>query len=139
MARTVEIELDDFARTLESMVSDYTSSIEEHLPEAIDDACKASIKSVREQAGLFEQQRLEPRYARSMTRKVSKEGAHEWGGEVGSKRYPGLVHLLEKGHATMNGGRTSSPAEGHFSRAFDEGSETYDESVMRILEREAGA
>jgi len=97
------------------------------------------------------------------TRKAAKElrsgvygngGVHEWSpeymggfashvepgvvatGEVGNKAKPGLVHLLEKGHATLTGRRTR--AYPHMAPAFESMQadfiDEYEKAVGKVLE-----
>lgn len=73
-------------------------------------------------------------YAKGFRKKVKGKGAAV-SCEVGNARLPGLVHLLEKGHATIGGGRVDGRS--HVSDAaevaFEELGSGIDELVGRVL------
>ena len=52
-------------------------------------------------------------------------------GEVGNKNKPGLVHLLEKGHLTLTGRKTT--AYPHMAPAFDAMSEEFVEEYKKAI------
>ena len=89
--------------------------------------------------------------AKTVSKHASKGGRHAWSGEyvggfsshvthgattvgeIGNKAKPGLVHLLEKGHATLTGRRTG--AFPHMAPAFTEISADFVERAEREIGR----
>ena len=70
-------------------------------------------------------------YQRSITHHMLSKGrATE--GEIGSKKMPGLAHLLEKGHAAIGGGMV--PAYVHIAPASEEAFRDFDELVDEAVE-----
>lgn len=118
MQHDITCDLDRFGAALESLLAD--------IPEACGDALEKSVRhSVRKTASQLRGE---------LTAGI---GIHDWSdeyrsgfssrvegdkvstvGTVGNKNKPGLVHLLEKGHATLTGRRTR--AFPHMEPAFQE-------------------
>ena len=66
-------------------------------------------------------------YVASIAVTFGKSG-DEYTAEVGSKTLPGLPHLIEKGHATLGGGRTR--AYPHIAPAFEVAAKKTYETVL---------
>ncbi|MBR3384148.1 MAG: hypothetical protein IKG69_02905 [Atopobiaceae bacterium] len=129
--RYAECGIDDFAASLASLIGD--------VPDACGDGCEKAVRqSIRKTAkGL-------------RSGEYGKSGRHEWSdeymggfssamvkggltpaGEVGNKAKPGLVHLIEKGHATLTGRRTA--AFPHMAPAFDDMADEFVELAAKYV------
>ena len=75
------------------------------------------------------------KYARGFRRKV-KGARTEVSVEIGNAKYPGLVHLLEKGHATLGGGHV--PGRPHVSEAAKIAMEQFGDEVDELVDRVLG-
>lgn len=72
------------------------------------------------------------RYAPNFTYKIVKHSDGSVSGEIGNKKYPGLVHLLEKGHKT-NGG-FDVPAYPHMADGAEDAFKKMEKLVDRVVE-----
>lgn len=127
--RSVSCTPDDFAVEINRMLAQVADGIDEGMEPVVRGACKVAVKKASRGAP-----ELTGKYRRGFSYKL-KGAAHEVSGEVGNRLKPGLVHLLEKGHATIGGGRVKAyphvaPAA---EDAFDELERGIDELVGRVL------
>ena len=134
--RFAECGIDDFAASLASLIGD--------IPDACGDGCQKAVRqSIRKTAkglrsgeyGSSGRHDWSGEYMGGFSSAVVKGGLTP-AGEVGNKAKPGLVHLLEKGHATLNGRRTNAyphmaPAFEDMSRDFVERMDKYVDSALR--------
>lgn len=125
---------DRFAAALEDMLDDYYKGCDNAVEEAVDKTTKQAKKYVKKYAKSagFKIKKTGQRYISGFSSKVKKEGA-ETTGEVGNSKIPGLVHLLEKGHAKVGGGRTR--AFPHMSPAFDDAKDEFMDNVKKGLNK----
>ena len=121
--------LDGFAMAITSIVEPLPELCQEKVNKATVQATRKGAKTVQSYA--------------------SKGGVHEWSGEyvtgfkshitggvvtegeIGNANKPGLVHLLEKGHVTLNGRRTRSFP--HMAPAFNEIQDDFIEKVENAV------
>lgn len=108
------VDIDRFAKALGDILGEVGDGIESRLPAAADGAGKVGRKEVRRNAASSFDGK--GRYAKSWGYKAGRRGKESFV-EVGSTM-PGLPHLLEKGHATIGGGRVEGRA--HIAPAADE-------------------
>jgi len=133
MGRNVTCDLDRFAAGFDELIGD--------LPEACGDALEDSVrKSVRQAAKSLRGELTDgigkndwsDEYRQGFTSHVDRSGPTVVG-EVGNKNKPGLVHLLEKGHATLTGRRTQ--AYPHMEPAFEEMSSDFIDRAGKAVGR----
>lgn len=75
------------------------------------------------------------KYAAGFRRKVKGDGTGV-SVEIGNAKYPGLVHLLEKGHATLGGGRADGRP--HVSKAAEVAMQQFGDDVDELVDRVLG-
>ena len=121
------VDSDRFAYGFDRLLEDIGPGIEDALEPAVRKGCQVARKTARAKAP-----KKTGRYAKSLSYKV-KRGGMKSSGEVGSKELPGLVHLLEKGHAKVGGG--SVAGRPHMVDGFDAGVPAFQEELMRGVER----
>lgn len=75
------------------------------------------------------------KYARSIKHQMLKQGGSVAEGEVGSASMPGLAHLLEKGHASIGGGKVRAHVhiEPASKEAFTDFEKLLDEAIEEAL------
>ena len=125
--RSVETTADRFAVKLNEMLADIADGIEGGLEPVVRDACKVGRKEARANAPV-----MTGKYKRGFTYKVKGSGSKVTG-EVGNRLKPGLVHLLEKGHATIGGGRVK--AYPHVAPAADEAFSVLEDGIDELVGR----
>lgn len=126
------IEPDAFAGEVSGILAEVMSRVEGGSEKVVREACKTSRKRARAYAKAVLRARKEPKYEAGFTYKVSP-GLRGAVGEVGNKDYPGLVHLLEKGHARTGGGRIAGRP--HMDPAYKDGAEVLQREAERLVER----
>ena len=129
--REISVEADRFGYGLDKLLEDIGPGIEESLKPAVRKGCQVSRKVAKANAP-----KKTGRYAASLTYTVRGGGMDVWG-EVGSKKLPGLVHLLEKGHAKIGGGRTR--AFPHMAPGYDEGAPAFEKELLEGVDRVLGS
>ena len=131
MPREIPCDIDRFAASLMELLGD--------VPDACADGCEKAVRrSVRETAkklrggefGSSGRHEWSEEYMQGFASSMVK-GGFTPAGEVGNRGKPGLVHLLEKGHATLTGRRTA--AFPHMAPAFDDMAEGFPEMVEKYV------
>lgn len=123
------VDVDDFAIALTSILQDVGTRIDSNLDGMITKTCEHTKDVVKKNSPI-----KTGKYKRGWTYNTKKQESGVVG-EVGNKLKPGLVHLLELGHARTGGGRVK--AYPHVDPAAREGekmlyelaNETIDEAL----------
>lgn len=135
MKGEIEVEPGQFADTLAIMFSNILNGVSDNMYDAIDGATKEARKVARANAprsGIAGGTHSKGPYYKTIVRSMDKHNRREVVGEVGSKKYPGLPHLLEKGHARVGGGRVAGIP--HFKPAEEAGKRVMKEKAAQAVE-----
>lgn len=101
------MKVDDLAKEVVKQVDLYKAMLNENISETFDylaDRGEREIKSHSQSAGFNDRV-----YSKSWTKKVTKNPiTGVYSVTIYNKKYYRLTHLLEKGHAKVNGGRTTA-------------------------------
>jgi hypothetical protein len=106
MARDIPCDIDRFAATVEQLVGDIPTQMTDGAEKATRLTARSTAKKLREEStegiGVHE---WSDEYRKGFASRTDRKGLVV-SAEVGNKAKPGLVHLLEDGHATLTGRRT---------------------------------
>lgn len=113
---------------LDSLVSDIEPDIERELSEEIPKLGRKGAKMLREEASSHWDGVTGERYSKGFSSSKVSSGKLTTA-EIGNRNAPGLVHLLEKGHATLTGRRVAGTP--HVSVVYDK----LEPDVERVVAR----
>ena len=121
-----KISIDNLAKEITKAVQRYTEDIEDAIELKVDEVADEMLKDVRRNSPI-----QTGRYRRGF-----RKTARDFGGKttriVWNKSEPTLVHLLEFGHAKVNGGRVNGKP--HLRPAYDKNSIKLQNDIKRIIE-----
>lgn len=131
MRREVTCDYDGFEFALKNILNEVDYEIAESLHEPI----RKSLKKGKDE--LVRKSSVKTGgYAKgwAYTMKGRKNGVF---GEIGNRDKPGLVHLLEKGHARIGGGREvpPSPSGGHVAPVAEKLFDELEADVLKSIEK----
>lgn len=119
------INIDNLANEITSAVREYTEDVSTSIEKKVDETAKEVLKETRNLAP-----KRTGEYAKSF--KITKEDS--FGSTkriVWNKKHYRRVHLLEMGHAKVNGGRV--PAFPHLRPAYEKHVADLDEEIKKII------
>lgn len=129
------VSADRFAVALDGILAGIAHDIDAKMPGAVLKTAQAAKRYTIRNAKAIGVRNIGGKtmttYIGGFSYRTSKKGRESFA-EVGNKTYPGLVHLLEKGHALMGGGRSN--AYEHVGTAADEAFKKLEEYVEKAVE-----
>ena len=129
MAKSVSCTLDTFAKGIEELVGDIPHACQDKVSTAVAQSTRKGVKSVKKHAEKGGRHPWSGEYVGGFSSHVQSGAVAT--GEIGNRAKPGLVHLLEKGHATPTGRRTG--AFPHMAPAFDDIQEDFVARVEKAV------
>ena len=98
---------DDLSRAVAMVLEEYQESVIETVQRVTNELAKEGLSKVKAASPVSGKSPKRSAYRSGWRKKViaSRIGASA---TIYNEKYPGLVHLLEKGHALRNGGRSSA-------------------------------
>lgn len=99
------VRADNLGLVLQGIVDEYASEATEILKEETKKTAKAAVKNLKMRSPEGKGSR-KGHYKDGWTSKAEKEGSSSVSYVVYNRTKPGLIHLLENGHANRGGGRT---------------------------------
>lgn len=116
-ARFMTVGADQFAMAFGELLDDVDGGCEEAVNQSVVKSVRKGAKTVQSYAEKGGKHPWSDEYVGGFSSHVTRGGKTPEG-EIGNKNKPGLVHLLEKGHNTLTGRKTT--AYPHMAPAFDE-------------------
>ncbi|MBR5312956.1 MAG: hypothetical protein IKU40_08760 [Clostridia bacterium] len=104
-----KVTVDNLAKEIEKSLNDFVGVTEEACEKGVIETSEDAVKALRaaNPAGSGEYSKWSKAYNKGWTfRKEKKKGAKGILSTVWNEKHYRLTHLLEKGHAKVNGGRT---------------------------------
>lgn len=98
---------DDLSKAVATVLTDYKESVTESVQRVTKEVANEGLRKVKAASPVSGKSPKRSAYKSGWAKKVvvNRMGASA---VVYNGKYPGLVHLLEKGHALRNGGRTAA-------------------------------
>lgn len=122
MAKSATCDLSGFSVTVEKLLGDIPLSVRKNMGNCVAKSARYGARQLRQKYAKGGKHKWSDRYTQGFSSHTSGK-ADLAVGEVGNKREPGLVHLLEKGHLTPAGRRTN--AYPHMAPAFEDMAEKF--------------
>lgn len=136
MSKHVTVGMDAFSRGVEELLGDIPNACGDALETATTQSARSTAKKLRgEYTAGIGRNPWSAEYRNGFSSHVERNGLNVTG-EVGNRAKPGLVHLLEKGHATLTERRTQ--AYPHMAPAFEDMEDDFvkraSDALGRVLE-----
>ena len=124
-------DIDQFSIALEQLVADVAQGVGTASEKAVMQSVRKGAKTVKQKARGIGRHPWSEEYIGGFSSHVERGSVTT--GEIGNKSKPGLVHLLEKGHQTINHGRKTAEFP-HMAPAFEEIQEDYIERMEQYVD-----
>jgi hypothetical protein len=132
MASRHKVTLDTFSTELKKILDEYADEVTENVQEVTKKVARKGAQAVKsESLSTFKDVHLKKgRYGSGWTSTV-ETGRLSAQGIIYNKKYPGLPHLLEHGHAMRGGGRV--PGKAHIAPVEKKIVEMYEKEIIHDL------
>ena len=132
MASRRKVTLDTFSTELKKILDEYADEVTENVQEVTKKVARKGAQAVKnESLNTFKDVHLKKgRYGSGWTSTV-ETGRLSAQGIIYNKKYPGLPHLLEHGHAMRGGGRV--PGKAHIAPVEKKIVEMYEKEIIHDL------
>lgn len=132
MASRHKVTLDTFSTELKKILDEYADEVTENVQEVTKKVARKGAQAVKnESLNTFKDVHLKKgRYGSGWTSTV-ETGRLSAQGIIYNKKYPGLPHLLEHGHAMRGGGRV--PGKAHIAPVEKKIVEMYEKEIIHDL------
>ena len=125
------VDWQDFSVGIERLLGGIPKACQQKLGKAVRQSVRKTAKELRSgKYGSAGKHEWSPEYMAGFTSHSDTRGMTPEG-HVGNQNKPGLVHLLEKGHLTLTGRRTT--AYPHMAPAFEEMEEDFVERAEKAV------
>lgn len=124
-----KVKIDGLYLAVQNILDDFCEGVTKATKEEVDEVTKAAKKIVKKHAPV-----KTGKYKRSIKSKVAYESLTEKRNVIFSKDYGNLTHLLENGHAKINGGRTRTESIPHFRY----GQDYIEENLLKNINKKIG-
>lgn len=128
MPKHVTCDWEDLSWGFQELLGDIPPEVTAQMQTVVPKVARKGAKELRSEAAKRWDGKTGSRYSAGFSSTTLKSGVVT-SAEIGNRAVPGLVHLLEKGHATLTGRRTA---------AYPHVAPVFDRTVAPELEREIG-
>lgn len=128
MPKNVTCDWLDFSAGIREVVGDIAPEVTAQMQTVVPKVARKGAKELRSEAAERWNGKTGSKYSSGFSSTVLRSGT-DTAAEIGNRSVPGLVHLLEKGHATIGGGR---------AKAYPHVAPVYEKTVEPELERAVG-
>ena len=125
------IKIENLQKEVMQYLTDYVEDIEEGVKETTDNISKEAVKEIKQNSPRGKGKRNNP-YWKGWTKKKDAKG-RKYTTKIYNKTNYQLTHLLENGHATMNGGRTK--AQPHIRPVEEKYNKLYEQEIKKVIRR----
>lgn len=137
MPRNLTVPEDRFAAGLEELLADIPPEMRRGVGKAVKTAIREAKNETKANWAAARKGKGNGTYGGGFSYRTKNIGSDTPSAEMGNERYPGLPHLLEKGHRTiggMYGGDGFVPGNEHMAPAYDVAVELFEAEIDKAVD-----